>query len=245
MAAVRRDHRDRPEGEAGRGDAGAREAAGADHRGRAGRGRQRPTPVRSAVERLKAGRHPRLAVHRPGHRRRSTWRKALGADAIEFQTASYSEAVGAKAVAAELAKLTTATAHAKGRGLHVHMGHGLNYWNVQPVVRIAGVEELNIGHSICQPGGAGRHGAGGPRDEAGDAGALPEPAEAGVVRVGQPNDLQALTSVQTRTGSSRSPSRRPSGPTSSGRCTGPEWEASWRSSLLPREWERVPPARSP
>ena len=28
------------------------------------------------------------------------------------------------------------------------MGHGLNYRNVQPVVRIAGVEELNIGHSI-------------------------------------------------------------------------------------------------
>jgi pyridoxine 5-phosphate synthase len=28
------------------------------------------------------------------------------------------------------------------------MGHGLNYWNVQPIVRITGVEELNIGHSI-------------------------------------------------------------------------------------------------
>jgi len=28
------------------------------------------------------------------------------------------------------------------------MGHGLNYINVKPIVRIAGVEELNIGHSI-------------------------------------------------------------------------------------------------
>jgi pyridoxine 5-phosphate synthase len=28
------------------------------------------------------------------------------------------------------------------------MGHGLNYQNVRPVVWIAGVEELNIGHSI-------------------------------------------------------------------------------------------------
>jgi pyridoxine 5-phosphate synthase len=28
------------------------------------------------------------------------------------------------------------------------MGHGLNYTNVQPIVRIGGVEELNIGHSI-------------------------------------------------------------------------------------------------
>jgi len=74
--------------------------------------------------------------------------KAVGADAIEFQTASYSEARGAKAVEAELVKLSTATAHAKQRGLHVHMGHGLNYWNVQAISRVAGVEELNIGHSI-------------------------------------------------------------------------------------------------
>ena len=45
-------------------------------------------------------------------------------------------------------KLRDATALAVSRGLHVHMGHGLNYQNVRPVVRIAGVEELNIGHSI-------------------------------------------------------------------------------------------------
>ena len=72
----------------------------------------------------------------------------LGANAIEFQTASYSEAKGAVAVEHELEKLRSATARAIGLGLHVHMGHGLNYWNVQPIVRIAGVEELNIGHSI-------------------------------------------------------------------------------------------------
>ena len=28
------------------------------------------------------------------------------------------------------------------------MGHGLNYQNVAAIVRIPGVEELNIGHSI-------------------------------------------------------------------------------------------------
>jgi pyridoxine 5-phosphate synthase len=28
------------------------------------------------------------------------------------------------------------------------MGHGLTYTNVQAVARIAGLEELNIGHSI-------------------------------------------------------------------------------------------------
>ncbi len=72
----------------------------------------------------------------------------LKADAIEFQTASYSEAKGEAAVARELEKLRSASQQAVAFGLHVHMGHGLNYWNVRPIVRIAGVEELNIGHSI-------------------------------------------------------------------------------------------------
>ncbi|MCS6866037.1 MAG: pyridoxine 5'-phosphate synthase [Gemmataceae bacterium] len=74
--------------------------------------------------------------------------KALQADAIELQTASYSEARGAAAIAHEWEKLRAATAFALGLGLHVHMGHGLNYTNVIPIVRIPGVEELNIGHSI-------------------------------------------------------------------------------------------------
>jgi pyridoxine 5-phosphate synthase len=73
---------------------------------------------------------------------------SLQADAIEFQTASYSEAKGEAAVNHELEKLRLATAQAVAFGLHVHRGHGLNYWNVRPIVRIAGVEELNIGHSI-------------------------------------------------------------------------------------------------
>ena len=103
--------------------------------------------VRAAVERLKAGGiHVSLFID-PDPKQVDASQK-LGADAIEFQTASYSEAVGEGPVTRELDKLRAATAHAKGLGLHVHMGHGLNYWNVQPVVRIAGVEELNIGHSI-------------------------------------------------------------------------------------------------
>lgn len=73
--------------------------------------------------------------------------KAVGTDAIEFHTGTYADAKG-RAVGEELAKLQTATAHAVRAGLHVHMGHGLNYQNVAPIVRIAGVEELNIGFSI-------------------------------------------------------------------------------------------------
>jgi pyridoxine 5-phosphate synthase len=74
--------------------------------------------------------------------------KRLGAVAVELQTATYSEASGRAASERQLLVLDKATQHARAKGLHVHMGHGLNYINVQPIVRIAGVEELNIGHSI-------------------------------------------------------------------------------------------------
>ena len=74
--------------------------------------------------------------------------KVLGAEAIELQTAAYSEAKTPAQREVELEKLRSATAFAVERGLHVHMGHGLNYVNVQEIVRIKGVEELNIGHSI-------------------------------------------------------------------------------------------------
>ena len=73
--------------------------------------------------------------------------KDVGADAVEFHTGSYADAKGNEQ-AAELDNLRTAAHHAVGLGLHVHMGHGLNYHNIAQIVRIPGVEELNIGHSI-------------------------------------------------------------------------------------------------
>jgi pyridoxine 5-phosphate synthase len=72
----------------------------------------------------------------------------LGAQAVEFQTGSYAEAKTADDRARELSALARAARQAKQLGLHVHVGHGLNYQNVQAVAAIAEVEELNIGHSI-------------------------------------------------------------------------------------------------
>jgi pyridoxine 5-phosphate synthase len=74
--------------------------------------------------------------------------RRLGATAIEIQTARYSEARTPADRQRELQSLQEATHFARDQGLHVHMGHGLNYCNVQAVARIPGVEELNIGHSI-------------------------------------------------------------------------------------------------
>jgi pyridoxine 5-phosphate synthase len=74
--------------------------------------------------------------------------RAIRADAIELQTASYSEAKSPRDIDKEIDRLTVAAAHAHSLGLAVHMGHGLNYVNVQRIVRIPHVVELNIGHSI-------------------------------------------------------------------------------------------------
>jgi pyridoxine 5-phosphate synthase len=75
--------------------------------------------------------------------------KLLGAEAVELQTARYSEARTPADRERELAALAEASAFAHDHQLHLHMGHGLNYCNVQALVaRVPLVEELNIGHSI-------------------------------------------------------------------------------------------------
>jgi pyridoxine 5-phosphate synthase len=74
--------------------------------------------------------------------------KLLGAQAVEIQTARYSEAKAATDRATQLELLRESTDFARQHGLHVHLGHGLDYANVAAVARIPGVEELNIGFSI-------------------------------------------------------------------------------------------------
>ena len=103
--------------------------------------------IRAATDRLKAaGIIVSLFIDSDSHQVDAA--VAVGAQAIEFHTGSYADAKTPLGRAAELAKLRAATAHALDRGLHVHMGHGLNYQNVADIVRIPGVEELNIGHSL-------------------------------------------------------------------------------------------------
>ena len=72
----------------------------------------------------------------------------LGVAAVELHTGRYADAPTEAARLKELEILRAGANHALKQGLHVHMGHGLTYRNVIPVARIAGVGELNIGHSI-------------------------------------------------------------------------------------------------
>ena len=71
-----------------------------------------------------------------------------GAEAVEFHTGEYANATGPESRNRELVRLAEGAERARSLGLIVHAGHGLNYTNVQPVATIAGMEELNIGHSI-------------------------------------------------------------------------------------------------
>lgn len=74
--------------------------------------------------------------------------KKINPDFIELHTGQYANAKKEKKVQRELAKLLKATALALSLNLRVNAGHGLNYNNVRAVAKIAGIEELNIGHSI-------------------------------------------------------------------------------------------------
>jgi pyridoxine 5-phosphate synthase len=74
--------------------------------------------------------------------------RMLGVRAVEIQTARYSEAKTTADRQRELTALRDAAELLQSHKMHVHMGHGLTYWNVQAITRIPGVEELNIGHSI-------------------------------------------------------------------------------------------------
>lgn len=73
---------------------------------------------------------------------------ALGVEAVELHTGRYAEAPEGPARDRELEALVRAGAEVVAAGMNLHAGHGLNYWNVAPVARIAGMAELNIGHSI-------------------------------------------------------------------------------------------------
>ncbi len=73
---------------------------------------------------------------------------ALGADAVEFHTGEYANAVRPEDRARELNRLAAATRLAADAGLAVHAGHGLTYENVVPVAALPLIEELNIGHSV-------------------------------------------------------------------------------------------------
>jgi pyridoxine 5-phosphate synthase len=72
----------------------------------------------------------------------------VNADRIELHTGRYCEARNERERTRELGRIVDAAKAAARLGMSVAAGHGLNYDNVLPIVRIEEIDELNIGHSI-------------------------------------------------------------------------------------------------
>ena len=79
----------------------------------------------------------------------------IGARVCEIHTGPYAHAfhalgrdAEAPAVVAELEKIRQAGQRIRELGMRFNAGHALNYYNVQPVARLAGIRELHIGHAI-------------------------------------------------------------------------------------------------
>ncbi len=71
-----------------------------------------------------------------------------GAPVIELHTGHYAELPSGADQDRELQRIIQATEYGLSLGLQVNAGHGLDYHNVTNITAIAGICELNIGHSI-------------------------------------------------------------------------------------------------
>ena len=79
----------------------------------------------------------------------------IGASVCEIHTGPYAHAfyekgrdAEAPAFLTELDKLRSAGQAVRQLGMRFNAGHALNYYNVQPPARLAGIRELHIGHAI-------------------------------------------------------------------------------------------------
>lgn len=79
----------------------------------------------------------------------------IGAKVCEIHTGPYAHAFYEKgrdaespAVITEIEKIRLAGEAIRSHGMRFNAGHALNYFNVQPIARLAGIRELHIGHAI-------------------------------------------------------------------------------------------------
>ena len=79
----------------------------------------------------------------------------IGASVCEIHTGPYAHAFHARgrdaeapSVLAELDKVRQAGKAVRDLGMRFNAGHALNYYNIAPIARLAGVRELHIGHAI-------------------------------------------------------------------------------------------------
>jgi len=71
-----------------------------------------------------------------------------GVDLIEINTGKYADLKPGEKRDRALAEIQKAAEHGDGLGLEIHAGHGLDYFNVEPVAAIPEIKEFSIGFAI-------------------------------------------------------------------------------------------------
>ena len=72
----------------------------------------------------------------------------LKVQAVEIHTGAYANAKNFQEAELQLARIAKAAKVIRSAGMRVVAGHGLNYHNVAPLVKLGIIEEYNVGHSI-------------------------------------------------------------------------------------------------
>lgn len=103
--------------------------------------------LKSLVQRFRE-RHIVVSVFVDPQKRQLEASAGIGVRVVELHTGGYATARNPAARTKALQALQQATKTARGLGLAVAAGHGLDYENVKPIVAIPRIDELNIGFSI-------------------------------------------------------------------------------------------------
>ncbi len=103
--------------------------------------------LRSVVARLKSA-GIRVSMFVNAEESQIVSSKKVGADCVELHTGIYANSPTKEECEKNLGTLKKAAAIALKNGVILNAGHGLNYDNVTSVVKIPGMNELNIGFSI-------------------------------------------------------------------------------------------------
>jgi len=74
--------------------------------------------------------------------------RETGAEMIEIHTGEYADERNAEKRAKLLKTVRAAAVYARSLGLGVNAGHGINYVNIGPIMKIREIGEVSIGHAV-------------------------------------------------------------------------------------------------
>ena len=72
----------------------------------------------------------------------------VGVNLVEINTGKYADLKPGEKCDQALEEIIQAAKHGAGLGLEIHAGHGLDYFNIGPVVAIPEMKEFSIGFAI-------------------------------------------------------------------------------------------------